>query len=91
VNYAGGRALILALFVVSVAMTGGIVMTGSTAAADGDAVQFVVAQQNATDEDQNETTPIGTPMTTPRTATSRASKAGCPIGWRPSSETARSS
>jgi len=43
-------------------MTGGIVMTGSTAAADGDAVQFVVAQQNATDdEDQNETTPIGTP------------------------------
>jgi len=61
VNYAGGRALILALFVVSVAMTGGIVMTGSTAAADGDAVQFVVAQQNATDEDQNETTPHRNP------------------------------
>lgn len=60
-NYAGGRALILALFVVSVAMTGGIVMTGSTAAADGDAVQFVVAQQNATDEDQNETTPHRNP------------------------------
>lgn len=60
-NNAGGRALILALFVVSVAITGGIVTTGSAVAVDDDAVQHVVAQQNATDEDRNETTPHRNP------------------------------
>lgn len=61
VNTIGGRALVLALCVLSLTVTGGVALTGSTAAADGDAVRRIAPQQSDTLDDQNETPPHRNP------------------------------
>lgn len=60
-NNVGGHALVLALLVLSVTATGGIVLTGSTAAADGDAGHRLTVQQPTADEGENETPPHRNP------------------------------
>ncbi|WP_239642108.1 hypothetical protein [Natrinema versiforme] len=54
-NTAAGRALVIALVVVSMAGTSGAVLTDPAVAADGDDIQRVVIQQSTADEEQNET------------------------------------
>ncbi len=61
VNSIGGRTLVLVLCVLSMTITGGIVLPGSTAAMDGDAVQRVTVQQHSPSVAQNETPPHRNP------------------------------